>query len=131
MDEKDLRRWFSEYLEAFAACCLGRADASSLLAYYGVPILLTLDAAYLALTSAEQVVATLEPQVEGLRAAQYARSETLELGVTALNAKSALLRGTFSRRRADGSEINRVTATYLVTDGAPGRRISVLAVESA
>jgi len=30
----------------------------------------------------------------------------------------------------DGSEINRLTATYPVTDGTAGRRISVLAVHN-
>ena len=50
--------------------------------------------------------------------------------VTVLNSRSALYRGTFSRQRSDGGEINRLTATYLVTDGAAGRRISVLAVHS-
>jgi hypothetical protein len=37
----------------------------------------------------------------------------------------------FVRRRADGSEIARANATYLITDGAPGRRISALALHSA
>jgi hypothetical protein len=41
-----------------------------------------------------------------------------------------LYRGTFSRQSVDGAEISRLTATYLVTDGAAGRRISVLAVHS-
>ena len=36
----------------------------------------------------------------------------------------------FSRQRSDGSEISRLTASYLVTDGPMGRRISVLAVHS-
>jgi hypothetical protein len=42
----------------------------------------------------------------------------------------ALYRGMFSRHRSDGVEISRLTATYLVTDGEVGRRISVLAVHS-
>ena len=46
-------------------------------------------------------------------------------------ATAALYRGTFSLRRSDGNEINRLTATYLVTDGPAGRRISVLAVHNA
>jgi hypothetical protein len=66
----------------------------------------------------------------GLSEPTYARSEILDSEVTVLNSKSALYRGTFSRQRSDGSEISRLTATYLVTDGAAGRRISVLAVHS-
>lgn len=55
----------------------------------------------------------------------------VESDVTVLNTTTALYLGTFSRRRSDGGEINRLTATYLVTDGVTGRRISVLAVHSA
>jgi hypothetical protein len=71
-----------------------------------------------------------QQQVDGMLAAGYARSEILGSEVTVLNSTSALYRGTFSRQRSDGGEINRLTATYLVTDGAAGRRISVLAVHS-
>jgi len=65
-----------------------------------------------------------------MRAAAYGRSEILASEVTVLNSMSALYRGTFSRHRSGGGEISRLTATYLVTDSAAGRRISVLAVHS-
>src|SRR5262249_55977982 len=42
----------------------------------------------------------------------------------------ALYRGTFSYQRSDGSEIRRLTATYLVTGAAGDRRISVPAGHS-
>jgi hypothetical protein len=58
------------------------------------------------------------------------RREILDSEVTVLNSTSALYRGTISRQRSDGGEISRLSATYLVTDGAAGRRISVLAVQS-
>ena len=130
VDSSEVSRWFSEYLEAFASCGRGESETASLLAYYGVPLLLTTDDGVFGLTSGEQVVAAVQRQVDGMRAAGYARSEILGSEVTALNATSALYRGTFSRRRSDGGEIGRLTATYLVTDGAAGRRISVLAVHS-
>jgi hypothetical protein len=65
-----------------------------------------------------------------MRAADYDHSEVLDFEVTVLNATSALYRGSFSRQRSDGGEISRLTATYLVTDGPVGRRISALAVHS-
>lgn len=126
-----MSRWFGAYLDAFAACGRGESDTSALLGYYGVPLLLTTDGGFFALTSEDQVVAAVQGQVDGMRAASYARSEILGSEVTVLNSTSALYRGTISRQRSDGSEINRLTATYLVTDGATGRRISVLAVHSA
>lgn len=67
----------------------------------------------------------------GCGGAGYARSEILGSEVSVLNSTSALYRGTFSRLRSDGGEINRLTASYLVTDGPAGRRISVLAVHSS
>ncbi len=126
-----MSRWFGAYLDAFAACGRGESGTSSLLEYYGVPLLLTTDGGFFALTSEDQVVAAVQGQVDGMRAAGYARSEILGSEVTVLNSTSALYRGTISRQRSDGGEINRLTATYLVTGGATGRRISVLAVHSA
>jgi hypothetical protein len=75
--------------------------------------------------------AVLQQQVDEMLAAGYGRSEVLDSEVTVWNSTSALYRGTFSPQRNDGSEINRVAASYLVTDGAAGRRISVLAVHSS
>jgi hypothetical protein len=65
-----------------------------------------------------------------MRAAAYGGSEILDPEVTVLNSTPALYRGTFSRQRSGGREISRLTATYLVTDGTAGRRISALAVQS-
>jgi hypothetical protein len=130
VDGSDVTRWFGEYLEAFAACGRGEHDTPSLLAYYGVPLLITTEAGVFIQTSSAEVVAALQPQIESMRAAGYARSEILASEITVLNARSALYRGTFSRQSRDGSEIGRLTATYLVADGAAGRRISVLAVHS-
>ena len=108
----------------------GESDTTSLLAYYRVPLLLTTDDGFFALTSDDQVVAAVQQQVDGMRPAGYGRSEILGSQVTVLNSTSALYRGTFSRQRSDGGEISRLTATYLVTDGPMGRRISALAVHS-
>ena len=130
MDGSDVSQWFGEYLAAFAACGRGETDTPSLLEYYGVPLLLTTDDGFFALTSDEQVVAAVQPQVEGMRAAGYARTEILGFEVTLLNSTSALQKGTFAYLGSDGGEIRRLTATYLVTDGTVGPRISLLAVHS-
>jgi hypothetical protein len=130
MDSNEVSLWFNDYLDAFAACGRGEREPASLLAYYGVPLFITTGDGFFPLTTDDQVVATLQQQFEGMRASAYDHSEIIASEVTVLNAKSALYRGTFSRRRKDGSEINRLTGTYLVTDGAAGRRISLLAVHS-
>jgi hypothetical protein len=130
VDNSDISRWFGGYLDAFAACGRGERDTASLLAYYGVPLLLTTDDGFFALTSDDQVVAAAGQLVGGIRADDYDHSEVLDSEATVLNSTSALYRGTFSRRRRDGGEISRLTVTYLVTDGSVGRRISALAVHS-
>lgn len=130
MDGADVERWFAEYLAAFEACGRGERETGSLLAYYGVPMLATTDGGFFALTSAEAVVGAVQQQISAMRDAVYDHTVTLDAEVAVLNATSALYRATFSRRRADGNEVSRLTASYLVTDGAVGRRISVLAVHS-
>jgi NTF2-like protein (DUF6841) len=70
-------------------------------------------------------------QIAGLRAAGYHRTETLDSETTVISATTALHAAEFSRQRADGSEIGRLRARYLITLGAHGRRISALAVHSA
>jgi hypothetical protein len=73
VDSNDVSRWFGEYLDAFAACGRGESDTGSLLAYYGVPLLLTTGEGFFALTSDDQVVAAVQQQVDGMRAAAYGR----------------------------------------------------------
>jgi uncharacterized NTF2-like protein DUF6841 len=130
VNDDDVHRWFGEYLDAFAACGRGESATVFLLTYYGVPLLVTTDEGFFAVTDDEQVVAVLQQQVDGMRAAGYHHSQILGSEVTVLNSTSALYRGTLSRQRSDGGEISRLTATYLVTDGPPGRRISALLVHS-
>jgi hypothetical protein len=131
VNDDDVDEWFHEYLDAFASCGRGDRDADSLLAYYGVPLLLSTGDAFIALSSEDQVVAAAQQQIDGMRAADYDHSDVLSSEVTVLNATSALYRGTFSRRRTEGVEISRLTVTYLVTDGSVGRRISALALHTA
>jgi hypothetical protein len=132
VDVADTRAWFNEYLLAFAACGRGASDdLGALMDYYGVPLLLTTDAAAVALMTEEDVLNAIGDQIAGLRAAGYDRTETLDSDTTALNATTAFHTAEFSRQRADGSEIGGLRATYLITLGAHGRRISALAVHSA
>lgn len=124
----EVEPWFGGYLQEFARCGRGEVEASALLAWYGVPLVLTTGDGVLALTSESDVLAVVERQAAGMRAVSYHDSHVLELEVSPLNEVTALVRGSFSRRRRDGSEIGRLTATYLVTGRAERRRISALVV---
>jgi hypothetical protein len=102
----------------------------SLLAYYGFPLLVATDDGFIALESEEHVAAGVQQQLDAMRAAAYDRSDVLGSQLVVLNATTALYRGEFSRRRGGGDEINRLTVTYLITDGSVGRRISALVPHS-
>lgn len=130
VDPDDLRRWFDEYLERFVACARGQLDPAAMLEFYGVPLLMTSGQGALDLTSEAAVAAALEDQVAQLRATGYHDSVTLRCEHTLINRHSASIHGEFSRRRADGTEIGRLSATYLVAE-APSRRIRVLAVHDS
>jgi hypothetical protein len=131
VDSTEVSTWFGEYLDAFAAAGRGERDTASLLDYYSVPLLITTDGGAFAPGSAEAVVAAVQPQIDAMRAAGFARSEILGASTTVLNSTSVLFTATISRQRADAQEVSRLTATYLVAGTAAGRRISVLAVHSA
>ena len=131
VDSADVDPWFGGYLDAFAACGRGKSQPSSLLAYYGVPLLLSTDDGFVALTTSDEVLVMAQRQVEGMRAGDYDHSDVLDFDISPLNSVSALFRGRFSRRRRDGSEMGRLTVTYLVTGTSEDRRISALAVHSS
>jgi hypothetical protein len=132
VDVDGTRQWFEEYLRAFEACGRGASDdIGRLMDYYGVPLLFTTEVSAVALMTERHVLDAVREQISGLRAAGYDRSETLDSETTSISATTALHTGEFSRRCADGSEIGRIRATYLIVDSGRGRRISALAVHTA
>lgn len=96
-----------------------------------MPLVVATNDAARALTGAEDVTGFARQQVDGMRAASYDHTETIDYEVTTLNATGALYRGDFARQRADGSEIGRLGVTYLITDGPVGLRISALAIHAS
>lgn len=131
LDVTEIRSWYDGYLRAFTACGRGDSDdVRTLLEYYGVPLLLTTDEGALALTTEDEVLDAARKQVEALRAADYDRSEPLDAETTAVNAATAIHTAAFVRRRADGTEIGRLRATYLIADVRDGRRMFALAIRA-
>lgn len=131
VEAAEVDRWFREYLSAFAACGRGENEAAGLLAYYGVPLLVSTDEGFAALTTGDEVAEMAQRQVDGMRAAEYDHSDVIDFEFSLLNTVTVLCRGEFSRRHRDGTEIGRLAATYLVTGTPDCRRISALAVHSS
>ena len=127
MDSGSIRRWFDDYLQVFAAAVRGERPIADLLACYAVPLMITTDDGVVPLTTAEQVAAVIQGQVDGLRAQHYRSTALLGAEVTEVNACSALYRGAFVRYDTRGAELGRVAVTYLLVGGAERAQIAVLA----
>lgn len=134
LDARAAAEWFGKYLDMFAACGRGECDVAELLNFYAVPLLLTSDEGFVALTTRDQVTAAMQGQIDGLVAAGYHHSEVLTAEASVINAASALYRTAIARVRSNGTEVGRVAVTYLLTDGVTDGftrlRISVLAAHS-
>lgn len=131
VDESEIRDWFAEYLSAFAALGRGESQRGDLVAYYGVPFLLTSDDVMLSLGTRDEVAAWLQSQVDAMAAAKYDHTERLASDVAILNRNTALHRAELSRQRADDTEINHMSVTYVITREAEAFRISALLLHSS
>lgn len=132
MDVQSVERWFDSYLTAFIA--LGRGDAQDthgLIACYRLPLLISTDTACRTLGDEAEVRAFTQQQMDDLRSAGYDRSQVLSAETALLNDTCATHRALLSRVRADGTEIARLEATYLITGGAGGHTIAAIVVHSA
>ena len=131
MDAQSIEPWIAKYIEAFTACGRGMASVDTLFEFYGVPLLFTSDNGLMALATREEVTAVIQSMIEGMRAADYDHSVALSVPkVSVVNDISALYEASFARFSSDGSEINRLGVTYVVTDGEIGRRISAVLMHS-
>ena len=77
MKESDVGDWFAEYLRAFAALGRGESRLADVVAYYGVPFLLTADTGIISLGTMDEVAAWLQRQADVMLAAEYDHTETL------------------------------------------------------
>lgn len=127
VDAKTVGRFLNEYLEAFAGCVLGEQEITKLLAFYGVPLMITSDDGVIALTTDNEVATVIQGQVDGLRALRYRGPRVLQSEVIGLNATSAIYRASLSRYDDKSDEIDSPTITYVVTSTDDDLRISMLA----
>jgi len=130
VEEEEVRAWFAEYLSAFAA--LGRSESRprDLIAYYGVPSLLTTDEVITWLRTTDDVEAWLQGQADAMSAAGYDHTDTLVSEVAVLNRNTAVHRAQLSRERSDGTQINQMSVTYVLTCESERLRITALVVHS-
>jgi hypothetical protein len=130
VDSSEIRNWFQGYLDAFASAVNDLSENGGMLKFYAVPLILAGEDEAQVLTSEEDVLAIVERAAAGLKSDQYSHSQLLDGHLIDINGSTVLLRGEFSRRRMDGTEIQRVGATYLIARGVRGLRIFAVAAHS-
>jgi hypothetical protein len=99
-------------------------DVEVLLAYFGVPLVIITTDRYLALPTREAVLTTAQTLIDQLRHANYASSIVHRLEIHPLNARAALVDGSFSRYDRHGNELERFGTTYLVANTGDGWRFT-------
>jgi hypothetical protein len=127
LSSASLRRWYDEYVEVFAAAVRGEAPVSAVLGYYAAPVLYTSDDGVTVAPDVTVMSAVMQSQIDVLRSYGYAGSDVTRFEASTLNATTALLRVTVTRRDARGHEIETPAITYVVADGGDGPRFAVLA----
>ncbi len=130
MEASEVEDWFAQYLSAFAALGRGESRPGDVAPYYGVPFLLTTDDLIVSLGTVDEVAAWLQSQADATLTAGYNHTETLASDVAILNRNTAVHRAEFSRQRVDGTEINQMSVTYVITRESEGFRISTLVLHS-
>jgi hypothetical protein len=131
VDSSQIRDWFQGYLDAFASAVNDLSESRGMLNFYAVPLILAGDDEARVLTSEEDVLAIVKRAAVGLQSDHYSHSQLLDSDLIEINSSTVLLRGEFARRRMDGTEIQRVGATYLIARGVVGLRIFAVAAHPA
>lgn len=70
------------------------------------------------------------PMIEGLKAKGYGRSEYVDAEVTMLGETAALVRGLAVRYAAAGTELERISISYLTHRSETGWKVAVMVFES-
>jgi hypothetical protein len=131
VDTSEIRGWFQGYLDAFASTVKDPSESGGMLKFWAVPLILAGDDEAQVLTSEGDVLAMGQRTAAGFKSEQFSHSELLDSDLIEINGSTALLRGKFSRRRTDGTEIQRVEYTYLIARSVQGLRIFMMAAPRA
>ncbi|GAA2468765.1 DUF6841 family protein [Winogradskya humida] len=117
--------WFTEqYMPAFISAVGGATDPAFISGYWGSPLWVGNDLGPITLAETdEDVVRAFVAMTARLHAAGYADSVVLDRRTVVFNKDGAAIDSLWSRRRGDGSEIERVAVHFVVARRADGIRV--------
>jgi hypothetical protein len=118
----EFSHWFTDqYMPAFITAVKGASDAASISDYWGSPLWVGNDLGPITLAETDDdVVRAFTAMTSRLHAAGYADSIVLDRRTVVFNKDGAAIDSLWSRRRGDGSEIERVAVHFVVARRANG-----------
>ncbi|GAA0591740.1 hypothetical protein HPO96_05195 [Kribbella sandramycini] len=127
---EEIEQWFNEdYLPTWVAAVANNADPSFITQYWGTPLWLSDSSGPMRLIAQEaELIGWMQASINRLHAAGYADTAVIDRRAFTFNQNSGAIDAIWSRRRADGSEIERLAVHFTIgrrTDGL--RVIAVLA----
>ena len=117
--------WFAdEYMPAFISAVGGASDPGFISDYWGSPLWVGNDLGPMTLAKADEDVAqAFTAMTSRLHAAGYADSIVMDKRTVVFNKYGAGIDSLWSRRRGDGSEIERVAVHFVVARRTDGIRV--------
>jgi hypothetical protein len=113
-DKAAIHQVVSGYYDAFAR------DPVAATAFFGEPTLVVLPNEVITMTSRADIGAYVARVLAGLKAAGYSTTTLSDSRVKMLNRTTALYGAIAIRMKTDGTELQRVGATYLLHKGSDG-----------
>jgi hypothetical protein len=126
---REIDRWFfGEYLSKWVSIgASGSDDLSEILHYWGVPMHAASVHMNQWLLTPEAVMGLLAANYAPLKATGYSHTAVLDAAIRAYNDNAASVDVIWSRRRADGSEIERIAGHFEIHRTDQGWRVISLA----
>lgn len=109
---EEVDRWFSEYFNTFIDIGAGRAEPSSILRYWGVPLHTSSPKHAKWLGSPKEVVDVLNEMHHALRGLGYTHTVAIDNKITIYSENASRVEAIMSRRRGDGSEMDRAAVSF-------------------
>jgi hypothetical protein len=110
----EIDQWFRQYFRAFIDISAGRTEPEAILRYWGVPLHTSNPLQSRWLRSAEEVVHVLRDMQEALKKLGYTHTVALDQSITIYHERAGRVETIMSRRRGDGSEVDRAEVAFEV-----------------
>jgi hypothetical protein len=125
---EELAEFFVGYNQTFAAISRREIDdARAMLAYYGMPVVLTGDESVTVIEEPDALAAMIAATAEELASRDYDRSDRVGFAARVLNDRTAEVDIDFVRVDRHGAEMGRLRTHFTVVRRDEGWRIAVLA----